>query len=889
MTANHDYVVKIVLIGDSCVGKSHIIKRFVDNEYDSTLPSTMSIDFSIRTLHVGNSKVKLQLWDTSGNERATNITGAYFRGAHAIMISYTITDKSTFNRVAYWLRLINQNGSENVIKILVGNQADMVEERQVTLETAQQFANDNNVYFMEVSAKTGMNVEDAFTFVVKQLIKTHLRNQERLQQEIFNVLEANKFHVEEQEFDKWKSEFVNMKYTESMLLSDVVDGYIGEYNKNMLSEMLKTKLKYTHKKRQRFYYILLTKFTKLKQMNQKNVIKLLKVIAFNLDGDVDFDVIEQIVRQKQLNGNVLVTEYMGLRGSNKFVKIFATNNYDEYVWNEIFIRLCEWNLFVNPIPIPVQHIQHGQIHYDDIHDILEEELDMKEEEFNTLKSQLKAEHYTQNMLLHDLVNGYIGEYKQDKKSLTNILQKILKYSANKRSKFYFTLLKKLTKPQEFDNDNFVKILKLIAFNLYPKIDNNKMAQVGIEQNLNGYLLVHGSTQFKKFGNSNKFEKLFTSVTSYDTKLIFDRLSKWNLIENPVPMPGSVQDSKLLITKTFHKFINHQLSKHQMIEAIDEKLDIQYKPLHRFDSNDIQNTILKYILNDTKFNKCLSKTKQILLTKRLSGDKIVSMGMDNFKLLLQNDFFAFMTHETFNIMIDDLKIEINENPNIHSMNSSQIAHLVHYAPLNKLIQRINDITDVIDGVKFIEYYKQQNEWIKNVTGWHEQEIYQIQAVLFRHNVCSDLVIKQKMKTIFDTYFGQLLSENVLQKIMSKFDIEEVVLKMIRNKNIEPFSDFVINMIDYLQNNAESNAKINEFTQLTYQIFAECFQFNYTALIQNQKLSLTKYDLLHPTWICRNCSNENVANYVDSKIHYDLSICSLCGITQKDSIILQLRNI
>eukprot|EP01084_Bolivina_argentea_P238778 401186_1 len=240
----------------------------------------------------------------------------------------------------------------------------------------------------------------------------------------------------------------------------------------------------------------------------------------------------------------------------------------------------------------------------------------------------------------------------------------------------------------------------------------------------------------------------------------------------------------------------------------------------------------------------------------------------------------MTQQTFDIIINGLQREIEQKPNnIKSKNPSQIASFIHCIPLNKLIQRIDAFEynlreeaweskkkKVKFGAAFSSNYnKDGNQWMGNVTGWNQQEIYQIQAILFRHNVCKDSVhvIKQKLKTIFTSH------HNISLKIMDKkFNMEEVVLKMVHNKNIESFSDFVMNMIHDLQN-VESKEKGNEIIYQTYQKIGECFKFNYKSLIK--KIKNNKYDLLHPTWICRNCSNANVANYINSQIHYDLSIC------------------
>eukprot|EP01084_Bolivina_argentea_P262750 444474_1 len=453
--------IKILMVGDSGVGKSNIMTRFASNEYEDPKYLTIGIDFRIKTLEIDDIKVKFQIWDTSGLDKyATNtIRSSNCRGAQAFMIVYSTRDITSFHGVKDFLPEIEWHGKDKTINMLLGNQADNhhFQEREVTTAEAEQFADDTDLCFMEVSAKTGMNVDKAFTFVARQLVQ---------QQKIRNILEESNFDIKQQEFDRWRLKYPKMKYTEHSLLDDVVDGYIGEYNKKSVTKLLKIQLKYNHKKRQQFYYILLTKLNifehkkrpqvlltnpkhikhQLEQFDQKNFIKILTVIAFNVDPNVDLDEIEQIVRQKQLDGNVFVKEATQYRASNKFTKLFATTkNYNKHAWNQIFSRLKEWNLFENPFPIPGS-VQYGEIHYDDIRNILEEsKFDIEEHEFNMLQSELEAGHYTQNKLLLDVINGYIGEYKNDKKSLAKILEKKLKYSAQKRKRFYYILLKKLIK------------------------------------------------------------------------------------------------------------------------------------------------------------------------------------------------------------------------------------------------------------------------------------------------------------------------------------------------------------------------------------------------------------------------------------------------------------
>jgi Ras-related protein Rab-1A len=152
---------KVLLIGDSGVGKSCLLLRFADNSFNSSFISTIGVDFKVKTMEVNGSKVKMQIWDTAGQERFRTITSSYYRGAHAIMIVYDITDQESFNNVRNWLQEIDKFASDNVNKILVGNKSDLPN-RQVDTAQARDFAASLGIPFIETSAKTSANVEQAF-------------------------------------------------------------------------------------------------------------------------------------------------------------------------------------------------------------------------------------------------------------------------------------------------------------------------------------------------------------------------------------------------------------------------------------------------------------------------------------------------------------------------------------------------------------------------------------------------------------------------------------------------------------------------------------------------------------------------------------------------------
>ena len=159
--AEYDFLLKLLLIGDSGVGKSCLLLRFADNSYTDSYISTIGVDFKIRNMEIDGKKAKLQIWDTAGQERFRTITSSYYRGAHGIIIVYDITDQETFNNVRNWLQEIDKFASDNVNKLLVGNKSDR-SDRQVDTNQARDFAASLGIPFIETSAKTAANVEQAF-------------------------------------------------------------------------------------------------------------------------------------------------------------------------------------------------------------------------------------------------------------------------------------------------------------------------------------------------------------------------------------------------------------------------------------------------------------------------------------------------------------------------------------------------------------------------------------------------------------------------------------------------------------------------------------------------------------------------------------------------------
>jgi len=162
MNPEYDYLFKLLLIGDSGVGKSCLLLRFADDSYTESYISTIGVDFKIRTITLEGKTIKLQIWDTAGQERFRTITSSYYRGAHGIIVVYDVTEVESYNNIKQWLHEIDRYACEGVNRLLVGNKSDLTTKRQVETATAKEFADQLSVPFLETSAKSATNVEQAF-------------------------------------------------------------------------------------------------------------------------------------------------------------------------------------------------------------------------------------------------------------------------------------------------------------------------------------------------------------------------------------------------------------------------------------------------------------------------------------------------------------------------------------------------------------------------------------------------------------------------------------------------------------------------------------------------------------------------------------------------------
>lgn len=166
-----DFLFKIILVGDSDVGKTCVVQRFKSGVFMEKQQNTIGVDFTVRTLDIDGRRVKMQVWDTAGQERFRTITQSYYRSAHGAMVAYDITRRTTFESVPHWIREVEQYGAAGVVLILIGNKSDLQNQRQVLFEDACTLAENNSVLAaLETSAKEAQNVEAAFALMARELL-----------------------------------------------------------------------------------------------------------------------------------------------------------------------------------------------------------------------------------------------------------------------------------------------------------------------------------------------------------------------------------------------------------------------------------------------------------------------------------------------------------------------------------------------------------------------------------------------------------------------------------------------------------------------------------------------------------------------------------------------
>jgi len=170
ISQDYDYLFKVLLLGDSDVGKSSLILRYTEETFNSKLVNSIGVDFKMKKKEIDGKIIKVQIWDTAGHERFRSITYSYYRGANAIIIVFDLSDKKSFISITEWLKQIEKHAKENVFKFLVGNKSDLIDERKVTYEEAKQYADEHDLPYIETSAKEGININELFDTSIKTFL-----------------------------------------------------------------------------------------------------------------------------------------------------------------------------------------------------------------------------------------------------------------------------------------------------------------------------------------------------------------------------------------------------------------------------------------------------------------------------------------------------------------------------------------------------------------------------------------------------------------------------------------------------------------------------------------------------------------------------------------------
>jgi small GTP-binding protein len=168
----YDYQVKVLLLGNSGVGKSALLARFADNSFSANHITTIGIDFKTKIISLDGKKVKIQCWDTAGQERFKTITTAYYRGAHVIFLVYDVTDGKSFTDVNTWITAINQHAPRDVVTVLIGNKTDLINEKVISTQQGKFLADEYKMEFYETSAKSSETINQIFEHVASTVVKT---------------------------------------------------------------------------------------------------------------------------------------------------------------------------------------------------------------------------------------------------------------------------------------------------------------------------------------------------------------------------------------------------------------------------------------------------------------------------------------------------------------------------------------------------------------------------------------------------------------------------------------------------------------------------------------------------------------------------------------------
>ena len=200
----YDYMFRYIIVGDSNVGKSCLLLQFTDNKFRQNHEATIGVEFGGKTIEINNKKIKIQIWDTAGQEIYQAITRGYYKGATGAFVVYDITRKETFEHVEKWLEDVRTNASKDIQVILIGNKKDLESERIISFDEGSALAEKHNILFLETSAKTSFNVKEAFVKSAEKILESILKTGFDPNKNNQNVKISNKDDDEEEEIREKK-------------------------------------------------------------------------------------------------------------------------------------------------------------------------------------------------------------------------------------------------------------------------------------------------------------------------------------------------------------------------------------------------------------------------------------------------------------------------------------------------------------------------------------------------------------------------------------------------------------------------------------------------------------------------------------------------------------
>ncbi len=192
MTEEFDLIFKIVIIGDSGVGKTNLIGRYLKNEYKEDSKATVGVEFGEKKYEINGLKIKAQIWDTAGQERYRAITSMYYKGAKGAFIVFDLSSKSTFQNVEKWFNEIKKTADPTINLILIGNKSDLKDKRQISTEEGENKAKEMNVAYLETSALNADNVDKAFDLLIQEITKKMKKEIEEEEYEENDIHDDNK-------------------------------------------------------------------------------------------------------------------------------------------------------------------------------------------------------------------------------------------------------------------------------------------------------------------------------------------------------------------------------------------------------------------------------------------------------------------------------------------------------------------------------------------------------------------------------------------------------------------------------------------------------------------------------------------------------------------------